>query len=83
MQKVVVPTSQKGIVDENGFPSRQLQALLNALQANSVPVTHNTTTGATTGAVVLLPIAATVPSGWQTIETVTLGGSQYHLITQV
>ena len=83
MQKVVVPTSQKGIVEENGFPSRQLQILLSALAANSVPTTENSTTGAPLGAVILLQNAAVMPSGWTQIDTLVIGANTYKLITQV
>lgn len=83
MQKVVVPTSQKGIVEENGFPSRQLQILLSALAANSVPTTEDSTTGAPLGAVILLQNAAVMPNGWTSLGSVVLGGNTYKLITQV
>ena len=83
MQKVVVPTSQKGLVEENGFPSRQLQILLSALAANSVPTTTNSSTGAIMGAVILLQDAALVPNGWTSLGTIVLGGNTYKLITQV
>lgn len=83
MQKVVVPTSQKGIVEANGFPSRQLQILLSALAANSVPTTEDSTTGAPLGAVILLQNAAVMPSGWQQIDTLVIGANTYKLITQV
>lgn len=85
MQKVIVPTSQKGIVEENGFPSRQLQILLSALAANSVPTTVNATTGVLMGSVVLLPSAAKMPTGWAQIgtDTITVGTHVYKLITQV
>lgn len=83
MQKVIVPTSQKGIVEENGFPSRQLQILLSALAANSVPTTTNSSTGADLGAAVLLPNAAVIPSGWSQIDTLTIGANVYKVITQI
>jgi len=85
MQKVVVPTSQKGLVEENGFPSRQLQILLSALASNSVPTTTNASTGALLGSVVLLQNAAKMPSGWQQVgtDTITIGTNVYKLITQV
>jgi len=83
VQKVVVPTSQKGIVEENGFPSRQLQILLSALAANSVPTTENASTGAALGAVILLQNAAKMPQGWAQIDTITIGANTYKLITQV
>jgi hypothetical protein len=83
LQKVVVPTSQKGLVEENGFPSRQLQILLSALAANSVPTTTNSSTGAIMGAVILLQDAALVPNGWTSLGTIVLGGNTYKLITQV
>ena len=83
MQKVIVPTSQKGIVEENGFPSRQMQILLSALAANSVPTTTNSSTGVLMGAVILLQNAAVVPNGWTSLGSVVLGGNTYKLITQV
>lgn len=83
MQKVIVPTSQKGIVEETGFPSRQLQILLSALAANSVPTTTNSSTGALMGSVILLQNAAVVPSGWTSLGTTIIGGNTYKLITQV
>lgn len=83
MQKVVVPTSQKGLVEANGFPSRQLQILLSALAANSVPTTENSSTGAPLGAVILLQNAAVVPNGWTSLGTTVIGGNTYKLITQV
>jgi hypothetical protein len=83
VQRVVVPTSQKGIVEANGFPSRQMQILLSALAANSVPTTENATTGAPLGAVVLLQNVALVPPGWAQIDTITIGANIYKLITQV
>jgi len=83
MQKVVVPTSQKGIVEENGFPSRQLQILLSALAANSVPTTTNSSTGAIMGAVILLQNEAVIPNNWTSIGTTVIGGKTYKLITQV
>jgi hypothetical protein len=83
MQKVVVPTSQKGLVEPNGFPSRQLQILLSALAANSVPTTEDSSTGAPLGAVILLQNAAVMPAGWQQIDTLVIGANTYKLITQV
>ena len=83
MQRVVVPTSQKGIVEANGFPSRQMQILMSALAANSVPTTEDATTGAPLGAVVLLQNAALVPPGWSQIDTLVIGANTYKLITQV
>ena len=83
MQKVIVPTSQKGIVEENGFPSRQMQILLSALAANSVPTTTNSSTGVLMGSVILLQNAAVVPNGWTSLGTTVIGGNTYKLITQV
>lgn len=83
MQKVIVPTSQKGIVEQNGFPSRQMQILMSALAANSVPTTTNSSTGVDMGAAVLLPNAAVIPSGWSQIDTLTIGANVYKVITQI
>lgn len=83
MQRVVVPTSQKGIVEANGFPSRQMQILMSALAANSVPTTEDAITGAPLGAVILLQNAAVIPPGWAQIDTITIGANTYKLITQV
>lgn len=83
MQKVIVPTSQKGIVEANGFPSRQMQILMSALAANSVPTTTNSSTGVEMGAAVLLPNAAVIPSGWSQIDTLTIGANVYKVITQI
>lgn len=83
MQKVIVPTSQKGLVEQNGFPSRQLQILLSALAANSVPTTENSSTGAPLGAVILLQNAAVVPPGWTSLGSTVIGANTYKLITQI
>lgn len=81
MQKPLVPNSIKNLVEENGNASRQLQLLLSALVANTVPVTENSTTGAPLAGAVLLPNAAIVPSGWTQIDTLTIGANTYKVIT--
>lgn len=81
MQKPLVPNSIKNLVEENGNASRQLQLLLSALVANTVPVTENSTTGAPLAGAVLLPNAAITPSGWTQIDTLTIGANTYKVIT--
>ncbi len=81
MQKPLVPNSIKNLVEENGNASRQLQLLLSALVANTVPVTEDSTTGAPLAGAVLLPNAAITPSGWTQIDTLTIGANTYKVIT--
>lgn len=81
MQKPLVPNSIKNLVEENGNASRQLQLLLSALVANTVPVTEDSTTGAPLAGAVLLPNAAITPYGWTQIDTLTIGANTYKVIT--
>lgn len=81
MQTPRVPNSLKNLVEESGNASRQLQLLLSALVANSVPVTENSTTGAPMAGAVLLPNAAITPAGWTQIDTLTIGANTYKVIT--
>lgn len=89
MQRINVPNSQKALVGENGEPSRQLQALLNALAANAVPISQDAASLADVGAIVLLPDGALLPHGWQFVQTngvadtITIAGKIYKLLTQI
>lgn len=82
MLRALVPNSLKNLIQPDGSISRQLQLLLTALVANSVPTTENATTGAPLAGAILLPNAAKIPTGWTQVgTTVTLGGNVYKIIT--
>jgi hypothetical protein len=81
MLRALVPNSLKNLIQPDGSISRQLQLLLTALVANSVPVTENATTGAPLAGAVLLPNAAKIPPGWTQIDTLTIGANTYKVIT--
>jgi len=80
MQQPRVPNSMKELVDEHGNATRQLQLLLSALVANSVPIGF-TAAGVQTAAAVLLPNAAAVPTGWTQIDTLVIGANTYKVIS--
>lgn len=82
MQKPLVPNSLKHLINEDGSVSRQLQLLLSALVANSVPVA-TTSAGVEVAGAVLLPNAATVPPGWIQIDTLVIGANTYKVISMV
>lgn len=81
MLRALVPNSLKNLIQPDGSISRQLQLLLTALVANTVPVTENATTGAPLAGAVLLPNAAIVPQGWTQIDTLVIGANTYKVIT--
>jgi hypothetical protein len=83
MLRALVPNSLKNLIQPDGSISRQLQLLLTALVANSVPVTEDSTTGAPLAGVVLLPNAAITPPGWTQIDTLTIGANTYKVITLI
>lgn len=82
MQKPLVPNSLKHLIENDGSISRQLQLLLSALVANSVPVTDDGA-GTPIGGAVLLPNAALVPPGWTQIDTLVIGANTYKVITLI
>jgi len=81
--RALVPNSLKNLIQPDGSISRQLQLLLTALVANTVPVTEDGTTGAPLAGAVLLPDAAIVPQGWVQIDTLVIGANTYKVITLV
>lgn len=83
MLRALVPNSLKNLIQPDGSISRQLQLLLTALVANSVPVTENGTTGAPLAGAILLPDAALIPTGWTQIDTLTIGANTYKVITLI
>lgn len=83
MLRALVPNSLKNLIQPDGAISRQLQLLLTALVANTVPTTENGTTGAPLAGAVLLPDAAIIPQGWQQIDTLIIGANTYKVITLV
>lgn len=83
MLRALVPNSLKNLIQPDGSISRQLQLLLTALVANSVPVTEDSTTGAPLAGAVLLPNAAITPPGWTQIDTLTIGANTYKVITLI
>lgn len=83
MLQALVPNSLKNLIQPDGAISRQLQLLLSALVQNSVPTTVNATTGAPLAGAVLLPSAAKIPTGWQQIDTLTIGANTYKVITLI
>jgi hypothetical protein len=82
MQKPLVPNSLKHLINDDGSISRQLQLLLSALVANSVPISQDSGGTPVAGAV-LLPNAASVPPGWTQIDTLVIGANTYKIISMV
>jgi hypothetical protein len=82
MQKPLVPNSLKHLINDDGSVSRQLQLLLSALVANSVPIGQDSGGTSVAGAV-LLPNTASVPQGWTQIDTLVIGANTYKVISMV
>ncbi len=72
-QQVIVPTPVAPLVGEDRTALRPLQMFMMGVTANIVPL----------GGIVLWPAAATLPSGWQSVDTLVIGANTYKLLTQV